>query len=491
MITVVVTSLTPLSCSKKKSTNINKTDTYFKFNLSSEIKSTDPLLSRGTEKRYLTYNLHRGLYYYNKNDELTPHGANFCTSKKNDTTWVCKLKKLKYHNSNLITAKDYVNTFKLIKEEQNEGLDSIKNIKHIHSKSAYILVYTLKVPNPKFLHRLTDLNLVPRPTNKYLSNEYKKNSYSGPYYANHITKSRALLLPNPNFETRIIKRPGIMGVFIDSPTTALNLYEKNEIDFLRYLETSFFKAYQNKGAFLSKHYKLDGLFLSPKLDLNFRKFLVHSLKYKELKKIFSSKSLPGCLELSNKNFKLKAPLCYKYKKDMHFEKRKIRKENLKSDNLSISSQKSTAELMEANSAIKIHVPNIGRNDHVRLSEWLKGQWEEKSDLSFEIEQVELKTFYERANQNKYNIYRKSLPLEELNCLHAKNKISKTNEFKNLKPSKDLSCSEFFITVLNEYLWIPLGLVHNVHINAKHFEGYYINGLDQFGLENLERIQDDE
>jgi len=471
VITLAANSSLILSCTKKniKQNTKQNSKSFFKFNLSSEIKSTDPLLSRGSEKRYMTYNIHRGLYYYNKEDDLTPHGAKSCISKNNYTTWICKLKKLKYHDSNLITSEDYINTFNLIKEKKEVGLESVKNIKDVFSKDTYTLNFVLKKPNPNFLHKLTNLNLVPRQKESYLSKKHKTNSYSGPYFIKDVTTSRVLLLPNSNFKTgRKIKRPKVMGLFIDSPTTALNLYEKNEIDFLRYLETSYFKAYKNNGAFLSKNYKLDGVFLNPKLSLEFRKFLAHSLKYQDLKKVFSSKSLPGCVELSNKNFNFTNPICYKYKKGITFKKRK-----------------------DSQSTIKIHIPNIGRNDHIRLSEWLKGQWEQNSDVNFVIEQVEIKTYYQKANQNKYDIYRRSLPLEELHCLHAKNKILETSEFKATGLSTALSCSDFYISALNEYLWIPLGLVHNVHINAKKFDGYYINSLDHFGLENLKRIMDDE
>ena len=159
--------------------------------------------------------------------------------------------------------------------------------------------------------------------------------------------------------------------------------------------------------------------------------------------------MPGCLQL----FKLKLN-CFKFSPQSSVQK-----------------------------SLTISVPSISQKDHVRLAEWLKSEWQEHLNLKTEIQQIETKIFYQKANNGELDIYRRSIPLTELHCDHAKDTLLKLPEFKGLSYK---SCSDFFQKALQSYLWIPLGLVHLSHLHNDKFEGYYINLLDQFGLENLKR-----
>ena len=459
----IITTATPLSlssCTKKNKSSYTKETNTFSFNLPREIKNFDPLLVRGINQRYILFNIHRGLFYYNKNNKLTAHGAKACNPSKNFKIWTCELKKLKYHDKKEITAQDYINTFELIKENKEENQSSIKNIESMSLKSPLAITFKLKKYNQNFLHQLTNINLSPREEKKLYAVNDKSLSYSGPYSVNRLTESEILLTPNKEFQ----KNPTqiqVKGVFVDDSTTALNLYETKKIDFLRYLETSFLNKYENK-ILLSPHIKLDGIFLNSKIPLELRKKLTHSLEFKNLKIIFGSKGMPGCLELTHQSFNiLNSSKCLVFNPDL--------KENLNNHR-----------------SLKISVPSINQKDHVRLAEWLKNEWKNHLEFKTEIEQIEAKIFYQKANAGEFSIYRRSVPLSELHCNHAKETLLTLPEFKNSGMRKIKKCSDFFKKALDSYLWIPLGLVHIPHLHASDYKGYYINALDQFGLENLER-----
>jgi MarR-like DNA-binding transcriptional regulator SgrR of sgrS sRNA len=458
-IITIVTTLSLLSCTKKESSLKTKNNlNTFSFNLPREVKDLDPLLVRGINQRYVLFNIHRGLFYYNQDNKLTPHGAKECTAKNNYKSWTCQLEELFYHNQKKITSQDYINTYETIKTLNEESLSSIDNINSINSDSDYKLTFQLNSPNPNFLHQLTSLNLAPRESVKVYTKEDKDISFSGPYYVEHLNESEILLKPNSNYKN-LISRVSVKGLFVDESTTSLSLYETKRIDFLRYLETSLYPKYKDK-AFLSPHVKLDGLFFNPKIPIEVRKALTHSLKFEELKRIFSSEGLPGCLQLTNTIFDNLKPMCYTFKNGK-------------------------ARLNYAEK-LKISVPAISQKDHVRLAEWLKSEWEKHLSFNADIEQIEPKIFYQKANAGELEIYRRSVPLNELHCDHAKKTLLDLPEFKNHSFKNKEDCKAFFKEAFDLYLWIPLGLVHLPHLHSQKFEGYYVNLLDQFGLENLKR-----
>lgn len=446
------------SCTKKKYAKLNQTKT-FTFNLPRDVKSFDPLLVRGINQRYVLFNIHRGLYYYAKDSNLKPHGAKSCNSEDSGLTWHCKLNKLNYHNSKPIISKHYINTFNSIKMLKEESIDAISNIKSINEVSNYELTFTLKKANSNFIHQLANINLTPRKEAKVYNINDSSISYSGPYYVSKIEDSYILLKPNKYYDTNK-NRLNVKGVFIDDATAALNLFEAKKLDFLRYLETSFYPFYKEK-AFLSPHLKLDGLFLNPKIPIKKRKALAHSLRYKHLQKIFSSKGRPGCLQINKLNFSKLNLDCFDFKENLEFK-------------------------LEKNQPLKISVPSISQKDHVRLAEWLQKEWRSNLGLETEIEQVEAKIFYQKANQGELEIYRRSVPLKELHCKHAKKTLLSLPEFEEQNLRADDNCEVFFKKALKTYLWIPLGLVHLSHLPSDEFTGYYINMLDQFGLEDLKK-----
>ena len=180
--------------------------------------------------------------------------------------WTCELKKLQYHNGKDISARDYINTINTIKKLKEESLEVLNNIKNVSSKS-YEIKFILKKPNKNFLHLLANMNLTPREEEKTYPLKDQQ-SFSGPFFVASLNESKVILKPNKHYSPPV-NEIQVEGVFVDEATTSLNLFETNRLDFLRYLETSYFPQYKN--ALLSPNLKLDGLFFNPKLSLSLRK----------------------------------------------------------------------------------------------------------------------------------------------------------------------------------------------------------------------------
>ncbi len=445
------------SCTKNP---IEETKNSFRFNLPREIHSLDPLLLRGTAKRFVLFNLHRGLFYYNKDNELTHHGAKDCewiTSLKLQ----CSLNDKKWSDGIPITAEHYLHTYKLIKKEKEESGEFLTNIKNLEVLKGD-LVFTLKKENSKFKHELTHVYFSPR-KEKVLYQEPLNQVFSGPYKVKRLDQSKIMLVNNEHYNS--FKRPPITGVFIDDPNAALNMYSVEGLDFLRYLETSNIPKYPNR--YMAPFARLDGIFFNPDhiKDENLRKALFFSLNYKGLQKIFHTPSRPGCISLPDFFFSEPIP-CY----EQNIEKAK---EYLK-------------KVTDLPKRIRLYIPSVSSNEHQKLALWAREGWKKNLGLNIKIEQIETGVFYESVRLNKFSIYRKSVSLKNLSCFDAIETVKTQPEFKNHKINSQLNCTEFFKDVLSQYIWLPLGLPSFAHLHSKNYSGYYINMLGQFGLERLKK-----
>jgi ABC-type oligopeptide transport system substrate-binding subunit len=452
------------SCIPKKS--LDQTE-GFKFNLPREIHSLDPLLLRGTAKTYVLYNLHRGLFYYNSDNKLIAHGAKECS-------WIdqlkikCSLQKKKWSDGSLIEAKHYLNTFELIQSQNEESSTARTNIENITTDGNF-LVFQLKNKSKDFKHELADIYLTPRKEKK-LYNEPIDQVFSGPYKLDKINKSYISLVNNSHYDD--LNRPKIKGVFIDDPSAALNMYQAGKIDFLRYLETSNVTKYPDR--YMTPIARLDGVFFNNKYlkDINLRRALFLSLNYKDLQKIFSSPTKPGCTSLPSDFFDQPIP-CYKY--------------NPKLAKLYFS------KVVKKPTELEIFIPSISSDEHRKLAQWAIENWKKVLGVYTKITQVEIGTFYESVRQEKYSIYRKSVPLKNLTCNEAIETIKTQPEFKPILESIGddyLNCTDFFMKIFKDYTWLPLGMPYYSHLHSEEYEGYYINMLGQFGLEKLKKRVND-
>jgi len=455
-ILLLLVACSAISCTRK---NTQPELNVFRINLPREIHSIDPLLLRGTAKRYVLFNAHRGLYFYNSKNELQPHGAQSCTWSS-EFHFDCKLSNLKWNDGSPILAKHYIYTFEQIIKLGDESLTDISDIKSMSVLSKSSLRFTFKSKVSGFKHRLASLVLTPRNENK-LFETLEGQLFSGPYVVTEKSSKKIKMTSNTNFDS--YSRPVVEGVFVDDPSAALNMFESGKLDFLRYLESSNISAY--KDVLFAPFAKLDGLFLNQnELSLKNRKALIYALDFKSLKKLYSSPSTPGCLALPESFFS-KSIECF----EMNIKKAK--------------------ELFSAGDLktkpLKIYIPSADADEHKKLALWAREQWQKNLGISVEIKLVEQKIFYSKMKEMKYSIYRKAHSLDNLSCDDAVRSLQREAEFKSLESNKT-DCRKFFIAALNSYSWIPLGLPYYAHLPSKNFSGYYINLLGQFGLDKLEK-----
>lgn len=454
---LVVFSILFTSCVKNK--RLEKKS--FTINLPREIHSVDPLLLRGTATRYILFNVHRGLFYYNQKNELTSYGAKSCSWTSNKT-YDCLLADKKWSDGSPIKAKNYVYSYQQIKSLGDESMSALEDVLDVQAVETDLLRFVLSEKNQDFAHRLTSVILSPRNENRLFKTS-KGQAFSGPYKVKDLNKKNIRLEANEHFNGQ--SRPEILGVFVDDPSAALNMFESGKLDFLRYLESSNIGAYKN--TLFAPFAKLDGLFLNrDKLSLEARKALIYSLNFKSLQKVYKSPSVPGCLALPASFFK-KEINCFEL--DIIKAKKFLDQSELKTKKL------------------KIHIPNADADEHKKLALWAREQWLKNLGINVEIQLVEAKTFYADVKKSDYTIYRKAHPLDNLSCLDALKSLKREVEFKGLALKND--CREFFEAALDLYSWIPLGLPYYAHLPPKNFSGYYINLLGQFGLEDLKRTNE--
>ncbi len=420
----------------------------------------DPLLVRGVAKRFVLFNLHRGLFYYDRNNKLVNHGAKSCLWSSSKEL-KCLLQEKSWSDGSRITAHHYFNAYKVMKEQKEESLELLKNIKNVDVIDEHTLVFKLIKENKDFKHSLSDLRWAPRPKNEL----FPKNTwphFSGPYVVETLNESYAKLRRNEFYNKN--KRPAVKIFFVDDPSATLNLYLTDEIDFLRYIETSNAKAYPER--YLTPFARLDGLFFSPYFieDINLRKALFHSLDFGELQKIFQSPSLPGCSSLPYFFFK-KGIKCYDF--DLSLSKSFLK------------------DVKNPLPRLKVFIPSIKSNDHQRLTQWLQESWKKNLGIDVQIEQMEIGVFYKSVKEKKLPIYRKAVSLNTLTCSEAIELVKTQPEFSSFKAPKTDDCDLFFESVYKTYIRLPLGMPTFAHLHSKRYSGYYINMLGQFGLEDLE------
>lgn len=483
-----------LGCSKKSRFSSSES---FKFNLPVPVYNTDPQLTRGTASNYFLFNLHRGLFFYNSENILSPWGAKKCTWVT-ELKLVCKLADRYWSDGSRIKAEHYLNSFKTIFISKNRQLEYLKNIKgfdeYLDNESDQIgisapsknkLVFTFSRKDQSFLSKLSNQVFVPRKHSYHYKNESKDILYSGPYKLLKISTSRILMTNNQYFND--FPRPNVEALFVDESQAALNMYESKKIDFLRMLPSQeISNPKYSKIIYKSFLSRLDGVVLSHSLvkDINLRKALTHSLDFQVLKKIFASDSDPGCPPLPEKYFSNSKTPCYVF--DLKKAKESLKKVGYDTIN---------------KSKLTIYVPKIETNDHQKMAEWAQENWKQNLGIKVNIEQLESKVLLNLAAQNKIGIFRKGFNLQRLGCFEALENFKsdsasnfigfKSKDFDEVLSSKrteefsSKDCTRLFNLILKKYLWIPTGRFYFSHLHSTQYTGYSINNLNQFDLSRLQ------
>lgn len=466
-------------------------ETPFRLHLSQEPTNLDPNRQSGSNASYLLGNLYRNIFRYDNQAGLTPELGEKCVRAKNgDLT--CTLKKnLKWSDGTPLTSADFLRTYqKILKAEtlapRADLLFPVKNAKAIFQRAkpldslgitapdAQTLKFSFESPTPEFEYHLSSLILSPT--------KEKLDAFSGPYKIKEWQRGRKFVLENNNFYvTQNLKRPLVELLFIEEDSIALQLYEKNNLDFLRRLPTLYIPKFKDRQDFIwAPMIRFDYFGFGPELkeQEDLRKAFTYSLNYPEWQKLFSSEGRPGCMGLPDKWFTSKAP-CY------DFDLKKI-------------------PAVKTDKTWTVSFSSMGGDDHKRATEWMQAQWLQNAKLKTNIVMRENKIYIKELKQSPSAIFRKGVTPDRPTCLAALETFSSSNpenyiglvsqEYEKIllklsSATKDSErkkfCQEGADFLMKKHLFIPTGMIHFSMLARPHFKGWKLNEMNELDLSGLQ------
>lgn len=462
----------------------------FRLHLSSEPTSLDPNKQRNSSSGYLLGNLYRNIFKFDNEAGLQNELGEGCKRDKKGHLH-CKIKKnLRWSDGSPLTASDFLRTYKKILDAKNaipraDLLFSIKNAKDIYQgkkkpeelgviiKNDTNLIFEFEKDDSEFEYNLASFVLAP--TKGDLS------AYSGPYALKEWKKGQKLILePNPSYPTGNKSRPNVEFLFVEEDTVALQLYEKNELQFLRRLPTIFIPKYKNRQDYYSNPViRLDYIGFGPKLKAReeIRKAFSYGLNYKELQKVFSSKGQPGCFGLPADWFPQQTPC-------ITFDTSKIQKQN-------------------EGTTFHFYFSALGGEDHKIATEWMQNQWSKNTGLKVLLEVKENKVFLQELKEKPPDLFRKGVSPDRPTCLSALETFAsegsenfiglKSKDYdtilKLLSQAKDKKqerklCLLGAEYLLKNHLIIPLGAIEFSILAKPQYQGWKLNKINELDLSNL-------
>ncbi|WP_374027206.1 peptide ABC transporter substrate-binding protein [Bdellovibrio bacteriovorus] len=462
----------------------------FRLHLANEPGSLDPNKQKTSASSYLLGNLYRNIFTFDDQKGLVPDLGSGCTrDKKKNLT--CRLKKdLRWSDGTPLTSEDFLRTYKKILDPKSAAprADLLFKIKKaqdfyagkakaselgISAPDALTLRFEFQEPDPDFEYNLSSFLLAPTKADL--------GAYSGPYKLAEWKKGQKIILAaNTAYQGGHPQRPNVEFLFIEEDTVALQLYEKNELQFLRRLPTLFIPSHKKRPDF---HWipvtRLDYLGFGPELadKEDLRKAFTYSLNYVELQKIFSSEGRPGCMGVPDSWFPEKAP-CY------DFDLKKVPK-------------------IQNTSTFTLMFSSLGGEDHKRATEWMQNQWLKNAGLKTHLESRENKVYLQILQQNPPAVFRKGVAPDRPTCLAALETFAplspenyirlKSTEYENIlsslakaeKPQEQKKwCQAGMDFLMQRHLLIPLGAIHFSMLAKPEFTGWKLNQMNQLDLSNL-------
>lgn len=472
----------------------------FRLHLNTEPTSLSPFQQKNSVAGYLYTQITAPLVKI-QNGKILPGRA---TCKyKNPTQIICQIDtKAKWSDGSPLTAEDYKRTFLAFLDPKTTAfradlLFPIKNAKvyylgqkkledvGIQAKGKTLTLH-LEKNQSEFLYTLASALLTPL-KNLDIPTSNKANQWlsAGPYQIKKWDSKKSILIePNPHFDSESLKRPLIEFLFIQEDSVALNLYEKNELDFLRRVPTLFIPKMRGRPDYFEiDQFRFDYIGLHKNIpDLNLKKALIHSLNYEELQAMFWAKSRPGCVGISKDL--IEKDIC------LNFDKQKALEYYQKSE------RSKTPQL-------EYLFSKQGGDDHKRAAEWTRAQWKSNLNLNVELNQQDNKIFLERLKSNQVTLFRKGLAPERPTCLSVLEnfqkgaienylqidnpkldqliiKLSHTNDSRQ----KRKLCTEAFTELLKSDELIPTGPIFFSILVKPQWTGWKLNELNQLDLTDL-------
>lgn len=495
----------------------------FRFNLSTEPSHADPARINSSESNYFLMNIHRGLYTLSKTGEPTPEIAESCrpvSSKR----YRCAIKKsAKWSDGAAITAEDFVLSWRRLvaKDAKGIGVQILSNVRNavaahrgqaevaslaIQALDSHRLEIELNQADSDFLAKLAHPALSVTRMGHELHREAFKTATAakkpiptaGPYVVTDWSKpDRIRLSPNPHYSgirksAGSIPRPTVEILIVDDDETALNLYREGTLSLLRRLPTHYLKAWQvSPELHQIPVIRFDYLGFGPELkdQRDMRQALAKSLRYEELKSLYSALGIPGCPGILPQW--MSSVPCHEFHLDeakMHFAQ-------------------VPAEFR--NRRMQLAFSKLGGDDIQKGMEWVQAQWKNHLSFPVELKPTEQGVYVNQLRTSPPAIFRKGVGLDRASCLAALEIFTKSDpenyiRFENTKYEEIVQrlqrmanplssagrklCMEGVKILIDEAAIIPLGQIHFSILAKPNFEGWVLTPLNQLDLGLLSRRQ---
>lgn len=475
----------------------------FRLHLSNEPSQLDPHHQKSSASSYLLQNLYRNIYTYDNDQGLVPDLGESC-QRETPLVLVCKLKKgLQWSDGSALTSADFLKGYQRILDPKEASpradlLFKIKNAPAIYkgqkkietlgitAPDAQTLRFEFEDKDPDFEYNLASFLLSPVKNILKPGQKVSELIVNGPYrLADWLPGKKIQLINNTNYKLgNATKRPLVEFLFINEDSVALQLYEKNELDFLRRLPTLYIPKFKSRPDFYwIPVIRFDYLGFGPALKehAKVREALGLSLNYKELQKIFSAEGMPGCPGIPSAW--TTEQLCYA--PDIPKAKKLL------------------AEDKSVPANMKLLYSSLGGEDHRRATEWMQSQWQKNLNLKIQVVLRENKVYLSEVQNNPPAIFRKGVAPDRPTCLATletfadwspENYIQlKDPDYQSiLKKLGDAAtpqdqkkfCTEGVRYIMDRHLLIPLGPIHFSVLAKKTFSGWKLNSMNQLDLAGL-------
>jgi oligopeptide transport system substrate-binding protein len=498
-----------------KGASQKETETVFRYHVPSEPQSLDPSKLLSTDASYFFNNIMRGLYSYSNEKGLVNEGAESCVFET-QTKLNCKLRESIWSDGTKVEAADYVRSFRRLVSSASK-VPTVELLKRVHnamtinegkapSESLGVraegkdrLVIELDTPDPDFLYKLTASVLVPVRNDAFPPvGELTGILFNGPYRVTQWVRGKRMRLEsNPYYKRGEGKRPPVEVLFIDDDQTALTLYERKELSFLRRLPTTFIAKYRARPDFKQipvARFDYVGFGEELRNQPDFRAALSFAADYREMQKMLDALGIPGCPSLPEEL--VDSPHCVKF---------------------DLARAKKFWEKVPADvkaKRYKFAFSKLGGDDIKRSMEWFQAQWKKNLGVQVDLEQTEQGTYLQMLRTSPPAIFRKGVGLERPTCLSALETFARDGSDNFLKiddpvleaiirklsdeikpdksgilkkPSEEAkeTCGDGIQHLLDYHWMIPLGRIHFTLLADPHFQGWALNEMNQLDLAELQ------
>ncbi len=482
----------------------------FSFHVLSEPHTLDPQLTSTNSGNFFHSVLHRGLFKLHSRRGLELAGAKTCTRSNRDKTLLCQLNPLhKWSNGEGIVAADYVRSMQQLidperRSPQSDIVLKLKNAKAIlagkmgleklgvTAPSKFTVRFDFDSPDPDFEYKLTNPATAPKRQDEIWD---KKNPgrmiVSGAYKIVQWKPGHGIqLAPNTHYGlTSNPTRPPLEILIIDNDSTALRMFEKGRLQFLRRLTLLEQPRFKNSPEFEQIYMvRFDYWGFGPALDAYpaLREALLSAVDFASFPALVPLKGPMGCVGLSDAISG--DPICIK------FDAARAKK------------------LMQGSTRppkIEVFFSKMGGEDISQTAEWLQAQWKKNLGLRVELRSEEQLVYLNRLRTSPPMIFRKGLGLDRPTCLAALETFTDDNPENFLKiqdgqlnqlvqqlgttkdPTSRLAlCRRGLKRLLGLNRLIPNGKIHFSILARPTFAGWDLNELHQLDLSELVRTNPD-